>query len=351
MTSNESTEAQNTVFEFIVPNLRFIFEYDFQHQMVAYWELPIAVIVVVLNCTMLYIFWKKQLTNVTHILVAAIVMTESIFILLRSIANFSFLGILGYRDFIPFKNCQLFVMTTAYIPSIFQIQSSFLTVAMSTQRCACVLRPLKFTTMFTRKRIILTIICLLLFSCLMVAYDIVFSFPIHVPLNGTSISETSEICAFRRDKEWFSLYLFNKIGNVIFTQILPSVWLVVVDILLVLKLRETNRWREQVTSNVTTQRGRTAKEIKLTIVTILIITVFIMVKTPLAITKMVANYFIVIDPNVQMIKASFVASNILNFCVFLSMPSNFVIYVVLYPECSRYLSQMFRRKRKGSGTD
>lgn len=101
MDTNTSTEMnfkEDTKGYVFVINLRHHFEYDFQFILSAYCELPVAIIVAFLNCTILYIFWKKKMGNVTHIMVAGIVITETVYILVRSTSQ-SLLGVLGIHRF------------------------------------------------------------------------------------------------------------------------------------------------------------------------------------------------------------------------------------------------------------
>ena len=124
-------------------NLELMFQYEYQRILCGYIMLPFGTFVTFLNSLLLYIFWKKEMKNTTHILVAAMTISETINILLPGIGFTYFIAVLKLRKYIPFEYCNFFIYITDHIPAIFRFHSIFLMVTLATQRFICVAYPLR----------------------------------------------------------------------------------------------------------------------------------------------------------------------------------------------------------------
>lgn len=320
-----------------VPNLKNLFHYDFAYILTAYGVIPISMIVLISNSLLLFLFWKKRLRSSIHIFVAAISISETVFILIQVIFSIYFLHVLNITSYIPYQHCVMFTLTFHILPEIFRCHSIFLTVALATQRCVSVTHPLTISRVFTRKRSILIVVGLFLLSVIFKMYDLIF-LEMKEGRNSTCIVLPS---GWTRDY-FENLFYTQAILWISCVNVVPCVWLIVTGSIMICGLRKASNWRR--TAAVFRMKQhivQDAKERKLTIITVWIIGIFLFFQTPYYVIDSLTAYPRIF---VQSKGANIVllgARNLTQFCVNVTLPSNFIIYIVCYKEYYEYLKSVF----------
>ena len=339
----------------LVPNLEDLFHYDFEYILTAYLVIPVSIIVLISNSLLLCLFWKKRLRNTIHIFVAAISISETLFVLTQSLFATYFLHFLNITKFIPHEHCLMFTLTFNILPEIFRCHSIFLTVALATQRCVCVTNPFKISRVFTRKRTVLIVVGVFILSVLFKVYDMIFFQSRkrqHIDwLNNKRLPNNTCILAPPDGTGTYieSLFLVQTILWIACVNVIPCVWLIVTGLLLICGLRKASKWRRNASQYGGTQQiAQDLKERKLTIITVWIIGIFLLLQTPYYIIDSLTDYPWIFAKSQDTNRMLLAARNIAGFCVYLTLPSNFIIYIVCYKEYYEYLKSIFVCKRKAA---
>ena len=320
--------------------------FNFQDVIVTFLVPPIAIIVLLLNSVLLIIFWKKRVNNTIHIFVAAICISDILYVILPAISSIYFIYLKTFRNFVyvPYEYCRTFVYISEIVPSTLRCFSIFLTVALATQRCLCVTRPLNVSTICTRKRTVMLVIGLLFLSCLLEMYSFIFIDIIKVNLTS------GDTCALE-PRDWAAdninmdlLFLIKTLLLILFVNTIPSIWLIITGILLVRGLRKASKWRKVYVIKMCSPSERDNRERKLTILTIWIILVLLMFHIPHSIADSLTAYQIIFQRNTYYTRIFLFARTVTQFCITLTLPSNFIIYIVTYRDYYDYLKSFFKRK-------
>ena len=339
----------------IMPNLEDLFHYDFEYVLGAYVVIPVSIIVLLCNSILLFLFWKMRSRNSVHILVASISISETLFVLTQS--SFAYvIHIFNLRKFIPYKHCSVFVLLFNILPEIFRCHSIFLTMALATQRCVCVTHPFKISIIFTRRRTVLVVVCLFLLSVLFKFYDLIVleNRERHHFLKGrfnNSAPTSISICMIV-PRGWTvdffeTLFLVQTILRISCVNVIPSIWLIVTRLILMCGLKKASKWRKDASVLKTNQQlAQDAKERQLTILTIWIIGIFLFFQTPFCIIDSITFYPQLIPKD--KIRTLLTARTLAQFCLNLTLTSNFIIYMFCYKEYYEYSKSIFVCKRSAA---
>lgn len=338
----------------LVPNLKDLFYYDFEYIITAYIVIPVSIIVLISNTLLLFLFWKKRLRTSIHIFVAAISVSETIFVLTQSFFATYFLYIFNITGFIPHQHCLMFALTFNILPEIFRSHSIFLTVALATQRCVCVTHPLTISRIFTRKRTVLIVVGLFILSGLFKVYDMTFiqhrerQHISWLPSNNRIPNNTCILGPPDWTKDYIkSVFAVQTILWISCVNVIPCIWLLVAGLILICGLRRASKWRRKATVlQLKQQIAQESKERKLTVLSVWIIGVFLLFQIPYYITDTLTDYpWVFFARSKDTIRMLLAARSLTGLCVNLTLPSNFIIYIVCYKEYYDYLKSIFICKR------
>ena len=331
-----------------------VFRFEFTHILVAYCVLPVAIIVLLINSLLLWILWKKKATNPTHLLVAAMSISETLFAFVPTVFLTYLYDFKKLRTFLPYKYCYSFNILCVIWVSVFRCHSIWLTVVLATQRFICVVYPFKAASIITRKRTIVVIVVLFVLSLLIQYYDVIFVDRISVNISWSPDTSPRETCKFLAT-EWAENYVdtlfpIHTIGSLLLVNFIPSLWLVVVGCLLIRELRVATKWRNKFAVSRQSADRRQNGERKLTVLTIWIIIMFVTFQIPYSISDSIISCQRSIGGDSgeygSIIIYATAARVVTHFIVLLSLPSTFFIYILCIKEYYEYVKTLFCRRNK-----
>ena len=329
----------------INPNFLYLFHYDYVRVILAYCMLPLAVVVLILNSFLLWIFWKKKATNTMHLFIAALSLSETLFSFVPSVMATYLFAVKGLRMYLPYKYCTAYYVIITLWTSVFRLNSRWLTVMLATQRCICVMFPLKTATIFTTKRTIYVIVGVFVLSILSHYYDIIFMDRVNIIMPWSVGSAPRETCAFVAPS-WTegyaeTIFLTNEIFKIVFMNSIPSLWLVIVGCLLIHGLRKANTWRKKFVVSNERKNRRLKNERKLTVLTIWIIVTFVVFQIPYSVSDSISSHHMTFGDVKNRDNYTSAALIITHFIVLLSLPSTFLIYIICLREYCDYVKTLF----------
>ena len=335
----------------IHPTFIDVFRFEFIHFLVAYCFLPVTFVVLLINLLLLWILWKKKATNPTHIVVAAMSISETLFAFVPTVLFTYLYHIEKLRSFLPYEYCHSFNIIGLIWTSVFRYHSIWLTVVLATQRFICVAYPFKAAAIITRKRTLILIVGFFMLSLLTQYYDIIFVDRISVNISWSTDTSPRETCVFLPAK-WAEEYVdtlfpIHTIALMLLVNILPSLWLLVVGCLLIRELRMATRWRKKFAVSRRSIDRRQNGERKLTLLTIWIIITFVTFQIPYSISDSIISYNRSVggEHGSSIIYAT--ASRVFtHFIVLLTLPSTFFIYIICIKEYNEYVKSLFCCRNK-----
>ena len=330
----------------IEPTFTSVFRFEFTHFLFAYCYLPVVFIVLLTNSLLLWILWKKKARNTTHLLVAAMSISETMFALVPAMLFTYLYDIKKLRSFVPYEYCYSFSIVCIIWSSVFRCHSIWLTVVLATQRFICVAYPFKAASIITRKRTIILIVGLFVLALLTQYYDVIFVDRISVNMSWSPDTNPQETCVYL-PTEWAKdfvdiLFPIHRIVFILLVNFIPSLWMVVVGCLLIRELRATTKWRTQNSVSSRSANQRLNGERKLTVVTIWIIIMFVTFQIPYSISHSFVSYQISFggERGSSIIYAT-TAMLVTHFMIILSLPSTFFIYIICIKEYYEYVKTCF----------
>ena len=336
----------------IIPNFKRVFHFELTHYIATYCALPLAFIILFINSFLLWIFWKKKATNTTHILVAAMSISETMYAFIPTVFVAYLYEIKKFRSFLPYEYCDAYYIIFIFWTSVFRYHSIWLTVALATQRFICVIYPFEAASLITRKRTIFIIIGIFVLSLLMQYFDIICVDRIKVNMSWTPDSAPRETCVFVRS-EWSGRYIhilfpIHAICSVLLLSFIPFVWLVVVGSLLIRRLRKATNWRAKFVNKCETTNRHVIVERKLTVLTIWIIVLFLIFQTPYSVSESVLAYYIVFGGGDHIMNYLMTAKALTQSILVLTLPSTFIIYIICYKKYFEYIKTLFQCRQQSS---
>ena len=144
---------------------------------------------------------------------------------------------------------------------VFYDYSSFISVFLATVRCACIARPLRFKSMFTKSRT-LTILCLLFLLAIILRSPVLTVFSLSWAVNPQTNSTYRSIKFADNTRE---IYQANDILNRNIISWLAYITVTTCVVILTYKLRSASRFRQSLTSqaskNGQSEKGKTGGQV------------------------------------------------------------------------------------------
>ena len=199
------------------------------------------------------------------------------------------------------------------------------------------------------------IVILLLFSISPRLYDLACWYQKQVTITVLQENVTIDTCIMTA-RGWVgdqlnTIFLVQNIGWNIPVHVLPLIWVIFVGVKLIITIRKANKWRKEFLSYTHIAKGR-LQEQKLTKVTMWIIFAFLFVQTPVSIVDAIMTYEVsfhgIHNPRSKAIAAW---KPITMSVMFVTLPSTFVIYIICYNDCFKYLKSMLCCNKKQENMD
>ena len=307
---------------------------------------PIVIcLTLITNSLACVVLMQKNMRSPTNIILTGLAisgMCTGIFPLPLYIYFYSFEN---YLEKVPIDWCVIYFNFGRDIPTIFHTTSVWLTVTLAVHRyvyVCCSSNVRQNCTMRNIAIVILIVFCMsIICNCSsFVENDII---PVDAPSN-INPNDTITTCIVRV-KPWLygyiDIYYSLKIWfRAIFIQFIPCTVLLVLNILLILKIRMANRRRRQMVSQNRSSESNNSTNIML----IIVVAVFLMAELPTGIHFILYIIQNTLD-NISILNAreSQVIAMLTNFFLLLSFPINFFIYCGMSTQFRKTFLKTFRR--------
>ena len=266
------SDSYNPVYVFVVP--------------------PLAVLVCVINAIACYVFYKERMLSSNNILLIGIAVSDALYILTPS--PFLVYAYATPGAYIPLHLCRIWDYATKTIPTIMHTSSIWLTTCLGIHRYICVCHPLKIKRYFNRKRsVILICVTYIGATCFHFCRLIDTRYiALRVEVTDVNISTCQGI-----HDQWLSgheviyecIYYWMYITFIV---TLPCIAMIVLNILIIKKLRQSERMScafvsvsntEQIIIKSEVSRQRHRRSNRMTKVIVGIISIVIAVELPIGI--------------------------------------------------------------------
>lgn len=309
----------------------------------------LACVTVVINCTILVVFWRAKFFTPHHALLAALAIVDMLTVFIPSPLFMYVFGCGFYMIFPSCKLCQAYDITTMEIPIILHSISMWLTLGLAIQRHVCVSNPFKAKYICTMKN---TIIYMILMSCCFFAFLLPFTFRLkyeEVLVNLDMDGFLAHPACRKSPQNWLNdnknlFYGMYGLLRVLVIKLLPCVILLILEIKLIRNLKMASLVR------IHTNKVHQRKDVpmRLSAQTAWIVGIFLVTEIPVTvgvIHEVIAWWF-----KVKFMKddVKFLLSDILNFILLFGCMANFVIYIFLSEKFRRYIIKLvtFQSSRK-----
>lgn len=319
--------------------------YPLEKVIYGYLFFPAAVIVLVINSLMLLVFFKGKFFNPANVLISAIAITDILTCVTPTPLFFYFYSLGNAKEFTPFNMCMLYDLLCKKIPRTFHTVSVWLTVGLAVQRYIVVSFPLKAKLFCNMKfsAIWIFMAYLLAFMVHAIAFALHDYMPVIVSSALTANKKVEGCLVFTRvdffEQRELILNAYNIINGV-FVHLAPCFILVILDILLVLKLRNAEKWRKETSD----RKDKNANAFMMNVIIVWIVAAFLIVETPIAVGYLfqVTYTSIVAPPYGAPMENLAKAVTIMNYLIVLTSISNTVVYCSLSKRFRTHLMQLFQ---------
>ncbi|XP_033747156.1 sex peptide receptor-like [Pecten maximus] len=334
---------------FIV-NFEKIFRYHFEIYIYGYaWPL-VALVIVVLNSILLYIFAKKRMMtrNVTHLIIGAICLFDMLTLVLPGLAYVYVFGFLGIVSYLPYNLCSTWYFLTEISPTVCHSTANLLTVTLAFQRCLSITYPLQVGRWCTTRRTFVTVI-----GCFVICIvpEIVNSFmvgqkKVDMPLKDNTTFAACSVEPVNNDVAM--AYFPHVIVWLLGFKIIPCILLIVFGAIMIRQLRKATRARCYLLQVKNATAHQHHREAKLTVMISWVIGIFLVFEVPGSILVALYTISMVFHVNIICRQDLETTLSFMYILVILTFISNFVIYCVCSSEFRTYLKHMipFSRNQK-----
>ena len=319
--------------ENILPLTMFIETKSYRKIIFGY-ALPVVIIVTTLvNVLVFSVLIKPSMRSSINVLLAAIAVSDT----LTGLTALPYYLYFYTRDsshrYIPYAWCYIQKLTSGIFPTIFHTISVWLTVTLAVQRYIYLCHSLKAKRLCTVRRMTHTVLIVSMMAFLLHGVRLFDSRFVKVTLDIDGESGSIDTCA-EIQLPWVDNYqnLYYPIyywSRVVLIHVLPSIGLVVLNIVLVYVMRATNRKRRLLILQNRHSEWRRIRETNITTFMLtIVVSAFLLVETPLGVLTLLATFKSQYGINVlndsdlmDMLTVAF------NFVMLLSYPLNFFLYV------------------------
>lgn len=309
----------------------------------------LACVTVIINCTILVVFYRARFFTPHHALLGALAVVDMLTVFIPSPLFMYVFGYGFYRTFPSCKLCQAYDITTMEIPIILHSISMWLTLGLAIQRHVCVSNPFKAKYICTMKN---TIIYMIVMSVGFFAFLLPFTFRLKYEevyvLPDTDHLFHRKAC-LKSPQSWLDdnknlFYGMYGLVRILVIKLFPCVVLLILEIKLIKNLKKASLVR----IHTNTVHQRKDVPMRLSAQTAWIVGIFLVTEIPVTfgvIHEVIAWWF-----TVRLLKeeVKFLLSDILNFILLFGCMANFVIYILLSEKFRRYIIKLitFQSSRK-----
>ena len=237
--------------------LVFAYEYSVLTKFIYHIWICIALFGLVSNTINVVVFMKMGLKDNVTITLLFLSISDLLNITINSLTIAGrYMEVAQPRHIWPF-NRFIIILGPYWYAYIFYDYSSFISVFLATVRCACVARPLRFKSMFTKSRTV-TILCLLFILAFILRVPVITVFRLIWAVNPQTNTtyRSIELAGNFRD-----IYQANDILNRNIISWLAYITITMCVIILASKLQSASRFRQSLTSQAT-NNGESEKNSK-----------------------------------------------------------------------------------------
>lgn len=291
---------------------------------------PFALITLLVNLVVCLVLLKKHMRTSTNIILASMALADTMtciiplpmFIYVFQLGNYD-------REWVPCSFLMTFFWLVHYLPTITHTASVWLTVTLAAQRYLFVRANVFYRSNIATESLRKTILCIFLVAIASINFHIWWV----LPTKYESIKFPSTLAASRGTavdaclehpgvpRQYRTLYWWSR---VLLIQILPCLALVMLNLLLLCKIRESGRTRKRLTLQHRNQDAQAVLENKRTNVMLFtVVAMFLVVEVPLTVLGLLATFEALDDRIMDLLIP------IINLMLLVSYPVNFVIYCTM----------------------
>lgn len=317
------------------------------------YALPAVIaITTILNLFVFSILTKPSMKASINVILAAIAVSDS----LTGLTALPYYIYFYSRDidqvYIPYQWCYIQKLTSGIFPTIFHTISVWLTVTLAVQRYIYLCHSLRAKRLCTVRRMKHAVAIISVSAFAFHSPRLFDSRFIKVTLDVEDRPGYVDTCA-EIQQPWAENYqhLYYPIyywSRVILINLLPSVGLVILNMVLVYVMRSTNRKRRLLILQNRNNEWRRIQETNITTFMLtVVVSAFLLVETPLGVLTLLATVksqyglnILTDDEITEMISVAF------NLVLLLSYPLNFFLYVSMSKKFRMELCRIFSNKNK-----
>jgi hypothetical protein len=317
----------------------------------------VILLTVVTNSLICVVLLRRNMRSATNALLVAMALSDMMTGIWPLPCFVFFYSLGGYRDWVPYDWCAVYMALTDHLPTVFHTASIWLTVALAVHRYICVCRPQAAKTWCTVAKVLWTIVSIYIASCL--THITRFVETSYRPVLLTSLSDPSTTtvgCVGVHAP--FVAYDINVYYNVyywfrvVFIHLVPCSVLIVFNALLVQTLRQAQRRRRQLLAqNRKSESRRLAESSVTTMMLVAVVGVFLLVEFPLALLMIVMIVDNTFELTLLDAHSRAVATLLVNLFILLSYPLNFFIYCGMSRQFRDTFKGLFMRDGGGAELD
>lgn len=331
--------------------------------------MPILLIVtIVFNTLIVVVLSKRHMRTPTNVVLLSMALCD-LFTLLVPAPWLIYMYTFGnhYKPLWPVSVCYAWDVMHDVIPNMFHTASIWLTLALAVQRYIYVCHaPLarKFCTLPNVHKCLLYILLAASLHQSTKLFDHDYTEVEIIWRNNQTVSVCNSILA-----QWVHQYITEDIYyttyysfRIIFVHLVPCIALVVLNLLLFRALKQAQQRRDALLNkNNLNQPGKKSSECKklrdsncTTLMLIVVVTVFLIVETPVAVVTILHVLSSLYFPNVLDYHFAHILILFTNFFIMLSYPINFAIYCGMSRQFRETFKELFVRgavtNRNGAGS-
>ena len=337
------TQRQNTTEEFYGFHLENDPSFTRYNVVVYGYFTPIVVLLsLITNVPVCLVLMKKHMRSATNVLLLAIAISDILTGIWPVPCFLHFYTFGNYKEWVPFAWCQIYHVFTDFLPTTFHTASTWLTVALAVQRYICIFHSAKATRICTVPLTFKTVLCINIVAFLSQLSRFLDTEYIPVEVPSVNHPATMMWACETKFKPFTKAYAYIYFPiywwfRVIFINLWPCTCLVILNSLLIHKMKKARKKRIQLFRRES--KSQSVDTNHTTTMLVIVVGVFLLVNIPLAVYTMmmiIQNHFAI-----QLLSQGTmnVASVIFNFAILLSNPFNFFTYCAM--------SSQFRSTFKG----
>ena len=293
---------------------------------------PLAMVIFVCNTLACIVLIQKHMRNPTNMLLMAMAISDMLTVATPGPSLLYFYTMGHYKDYVPAKWCQVYHVTTIYMPTIFHTASIWITVTLAILRYICVCHPLVAKQLCTIPNVVKSIFGIYIMAvllCLGFFVEVEYV-DVEVPSRNDPTKNVSG-CTYQNSSfvtDYGDIYFnINYWLRIVFVYMLPCLLLVILNGILINTMYVATKRRQVLLKQQRETECRKLQEsIRTTLMLVVVVGLFLLVELPSGLLECIIIIEFAFNLDLIPLALRHVTSACITFCILLSYPLNLVIY-------------------------